>query len=101
MYLLAPVAVATKWHGQGIGQALIRFGLETLKEKDISHVITYGDIRFYSKVGFTAINEEMIQAPLTLSYPEGWLAQSLTGQAITPISGKPTCLEAIANPVYW
>ncbi|MBG0753811.1 GNAT family N-acetyltransferase [Vibrio cidicii] len=101
VYLLAPVAVATKWHGQGIGQALIRFGLETLKEKDISHVITYGDIRFYSKVGFTAINEEMIQAPLTLSYPEGWLAQSLTGQAITPISGKPTCLEAIANPVYW
>ncbi|ELP4887204.1 N-acetyltransferase [Vibrio cholerae] len=101
VFLLAPVAVATKWHGQGIGQALIRFGLETLKEKDISHVITYGDIRFYSKVGFTAINEEMIQAPLTLSYPEGWLAQSLTGQAITPISGKPTCLEAIANPVYW
>ncbi|RBM25550.1 GNAT family N-acetyltransferase [Vibrio tarriae] len=101
VYLLAPVAVATKWHGQGIEQALIRFGLETLKEKDISHVITYGDIRFYSKVGFTAINEEMIQAPLTLSYPEGWLAQSLTGQAITPISGKPTCLEAIANPVYW
>ncbi|KQA98660.1 acetyltransferase [Vibrio metoecus] len=101
VYLLAPVAVATKWHGQGIGQALIRFGLETLKEKDISHVITYGDIRFYSKVGFTAINEEMIQAPLTLSYPEGWLAQSLTGKAITPISGKPTCLEAIANPVYW
>ncbi|EEX65139.1 GNAT family N-acetyltransferase [Vibrio metoecus] len=101
VYLLAPVAVATKWHGQGIGQALIRFGLETLKEKDISHVITYGDIRFYSKVGFTAINEGMIQAPLTLSYPEGWLAQSLTGKAITPISGKPTCLEAIANPVYW
>ncbi len=63
--------------------------------------MTYGDIRFYSKVGFTAINEERIQAPLTLSYPEGWLAQSLTGKAITPISGKPTCLEAIANPIYW
>ncbi|MBJ6889191.1 GNAT family N-acetyltransferase, partial [Vibrio cholerae] len=55
----------------------------------------------YSKVGFTAINEERIQAPLTLSYPEGWLAQSLTGKAITPISGKPTCLEGIANPIYW
>ncbi|ASK54012.1 GNAT family N-acetyltransferase [Vibrio tarriae] len=101
VYLLAPVAVATKWHGQGIGQSLIRFGLETLKAKGVSIVMTYGDIRFYSKVGFTAINEERIQAPLTLSYPEGWLAQSLTGKAITPISGKPTCLEAIANPIYW
>ncbi|MEB5540922.1 GNAT family N-acetyltransferase [Vibrio cholerae] len=101
VFLLAPVAVATKWHGQGIGQALIRFGLEALKTKGVSIVMTYGDIRFYSKVGFTAINEERIQAPLTLSYPEGWLAQSLTGKAITPISGKPTCLEAIANPIYW
>lgn len=33
VFLLAPVAVATKWHGQGIGQALIRFGLEALKQR--------------------------------------------------------------------
>lgn len=49
VFLLAPVAVATKWHGQGIGQALIRFGLEALKTKGVSIVMTYGDIRFTPK----------------------------------------------------
>lgn len=52
IFLLAPVAVATHCHGQGVGQGLIKFGLETLKEKGVSVVITYGDINFYSKTGF-------------------------------------------------
>ncbi len=36
IFLLAPVAVATDCHGQGIGQGLIQFGLETLKEKGVT-----------------------------------------------------------------
>ncbi|HHY0518309.1 TPA: GNAT family N-acetyltransferase, partial [Vibrio parahaemolyticus] len=41
------------------------------------------------------------QAPLDLSYPEGWIAQSLVSKAVPNIEGKPTCLPAIDNPYYW
>lgn len=101
IFLLAPVVVATDCHGKGIGQSLIQFGLDTLKEKGVTIAITYGDINFYSKTGFTPIRQDLISAPLDLSYPEGWIAQSLVDETITKVMGKPTCLKAIDNPNYW
>ncbi|TMX36600.1 N-acetyltransferase [Vibrio sp. Hep-1b-8] len=101
IFLLAPVAVATECHGQGVGQGLIQFGLERLKEKGVTVAVTYGDINFYAKTGFMPITEDVIQAPLNLSYPEGWIAQSLVGESIAKVAGKPTCAKAIDNPVYW
>ncbi|MDD1794469.1 N-acetyltransferase [Enterovibrio sp. ZSDZ42] len=101
VFLLSPVAVATDYHGQGIGQTLINVGLETLKAKGVAVVVTYGDINFYSKVGFAPINESLIQAPLTLSYPEGWIAQPLQSDVIKPMNGKPRCSSALNNPNYW
>ncbi|MGR5143496.1 GNAT family N-acetyltransferase [Photobacterium sp. DNB23_23_1] len=47
-FLMAPVAVATQIQGKGIGQALIQFGLDTLKQQDIELAFTYGDPNFYS-----------------------------------------------------
>ncbi|EIY7832083.1 GNAT family N-acetyltransferase [Vibrio parahaemolyticus] len=101
IFLLAPVAVATDCHGQGVGQGLIKFGLATLKEKGVTVAITYGDINFYSKIGFAPISQDVVQAPLGLSYPEGWIAQPLVGEVIPHVVGKPTCLPAIDNPYYW
>jgi putative acetyltransferase len=100
-YLLAPVEVHTDFQGKGIGQDLIHFGLKTLKNDGVEIVITYGDIHFYSKVGFKQISEELIKAPLPLTYPEGWMAQSLIGDEILPIPGKSYCVEEINNPAYW
>ncbi|MHA7880139.1 MAG: GNAT family N-acetyltransferase [Saccharospirillum sp.] len=99
--MMAPVAVATDYHGRGVGQALINHGLTELKESGVSIVVTYGDINFYSKTGFEPISEALIRAPLALSYPEGWLAQSLDGHEISPIEGKPVCLEPINHRDYW
>lgn len=100
-FILAPVAVHTDYQGQGIGQELINYGLKKLKEDGIEIVVTYGDFKFYSKVGFKQITEEIIKAPLKLSYPEGWLAQSLLGNKLLPIPGKPYCVDEINKPVYW
>lgn len=101
VFLLSPVAVHTDFQGQGIGQKLIRFGLAGLKEAGVSLVVTYGDIHFYSKVGFRIITESIIKAPMKLSYPEGWLAVSLLEEAIKPIPGKSLCVKAFDNPEYW
>lgn len=101
VYMLAPVAVNTRHQGKGVGQALIKYGLNELKKRAVAVVVTYGDPSFYSKVGFRALPENVIQAPLELSMPVGWLGQSLTGGPIPAISERPTCVEAFNDPVYW
>lgn len=101
VYMLAPVAVSTEYQGKGIGQALINYGLNELKKRSTSVVVTYGDPSFYSKVGFQELSENVMQAPLKLSMPFGWLGQSLTGEPIPTINERPVCVKEFNDPVYW
>ena len=101
VYMLAPVAVGTGHQGKGLGQALITYGLDELKNRSVAVVITYGDPAFYTKVGFQSLSETVIQAPLQLSMPEGWLGQSLTGDPIPTIRDRPVCVDPFNDPVYW
>ena len=100
-YLLAPVAVVTDYQGKGIGQNLIAFGQEELKKERVELIMVYGDPNFYAKVGYRFVSEEIISAPHNLSYPSGWLGQSLRHESIRPIDGKSSCVEAINKPEYW
>ncbi|MGR5230860.1 GNAT family N-acetyltransferase [Vibrio rotiferianus] len=99
-YLLSPMATLTECQGKGVGQALINFGLEHLKQQGIKLVFTYGDPNFYSRVGFQPVTEAQFKAPHTLSFPHGWLAQSLTGE-LTPIHGASFCVQGLDSPAYW
>ena len=101
VYMLAPVAVSTEHQGKGIGQALISYGLNELKYRSVNVAVTYGDPSFYSKVGFQALSESVIQPPLKLSMPFGWLGQSLTEESIPTINERPVCVKEFNDPVYW
>jgi predicted N-acetyltransferase YhbS len=100
-FLLSPVVVHTNHQGAGIGQRLINFGIDQLKEKGVKLVFTYGDPNFYSKVGFEHISEDKAKAPFELTQPEGWLCQSLDGGEIEPLSGRARCVKAFNKPEYW
>lgn len=100
-FILSPVAVHCNHQGKGVGQALINHGLEELQARGVSIVLTYGDPEFYCRVGFCQISHEIIKAPFELTYPEGWLGQSLTVDPIESLSGSCTCVEALSDPVYW
>lgn len=100
-FILSPVAVATQEQGKGVGQKLIGYGLEQLKQRNVEIAVTYGDPSFYSKVGFAQISEDIIKAPLTLSYPHGWLAQSLVGGEIAAEVGDTKCVAALDHQKYW
>jgi len=100
-YILSPMAVLTEHQGKGIGQKLINFAINTLKENGVEIAITYGDPNYYSKVGFSIISEKIIKAPFKLSYPQGWLGQSLVSDRIEPIAGKSYCLEPLNKPSLW
>ena len=100
-FLLSPVAIHTTHQGKGIGQKLISFGINHLKENGVKLIFTYGDLNYYSKVGFYHISEKIIKAPLKLSQPEGWLGQSLISDEIEPITGNSYCVKALNKPEYW
>jgi len=100
-FLLSPVAIHTNFQGKGIGQKLINFGIDHLKESGVELVFTYGDLKFYSKVGFSHMTEKKVKAPFPLTYPEGWLGQSLDSDEIRPIMGDSSCVEALNNAEYW
>ena len=100
-FILSPVAIATSVQGRGVGQQLINYGLNHLKSQNIDLAFTYGDPNYYSKVGFNQISESLIKAPLKLSQPEGWLAQSLNGNAIKSMQGSSKCVEALNDQKYW
>ena len=100
-YMLAPVAVSAAHQGKGVGQALINFGLNELKNRSASVAVTYGDPAFYSKTGFQTLSEDVIQAPLPLSMPWGWLGQSLSGESIPILKSRPTCVQEFDKPDYW
>ena len=100
-FILSPVAIATQYQNQGIGQKLIKFGINQLKKNNVKLLFTYGDPKFYAKVGFEHISENIAKAPLKLTYPEGWLAQSLISEYIEPISGNSICVNALNRQQYW
>jgi predicted N-acetyltransferase YhbS len=101
IFVLAPVAVATKQQGKGIGQKLIQYGIKELKEVGVKVLVTYGDPNFYSKTGFQKIAEKTIQPPFKLTQPEGWLAQALDGSPLQMIEGKCSCVSALDDSRYW
>ena len=101
VFMMAPVAVATQRHGEGIGQRLIAHGLDALRQEGVDIAVTYGDPAFYGRVGFSAVTEADLPAPHTLQQPEGWIAQSLTAAPMTPLSGPVRCVAAFDDPAFW
>ncbi|RKZ93609.1 MAG: GNAT family N-acetyltransferase [Gammaproteobacteria bacterium] len=100
-FILSPVAVSSQKQGKGLGQQLINYGIQQLKTRGVELVFTYGDPNFYSKVGFLKIAEDVVKAPKKLTYPEGWLAQSLNTESITSEIRGVKCVEALNKQEYW
>lgn len=100
-FVMAPVAVDTAYQKRGVGQQLIRYGLNDLRARGVTLAMTYGDIHFYSKTGFAPVSEEVVPAPLPLSYPAGWIGQALDSGPINPVAGATRCVAAIHNEAYW
>ena len=101
VFLLSPMAVKTMYQGKGIGQQLIRHAHDDLKLKGVNICMTYGDINFYSKVGYRIVKESTIAAPLKLTYPEGWLALSLDEDTPLAVTGPSFCIPELNYPDLW
>ncbi|OOE81222.1 hypothetical protein BZG25_03650 [Salinivibrio sp. ML198] len=99
--LLSPMAIHPDYQRQGHGKALINAGLQQLRTLGYQAVMTYGDPAFYTQLGFSAADPTEIVPPHTLSYPHGWLAQSLTDSDLPALGSKPCCVDAFNQADLW
>ena len=72
-----------------------------LQSEGVDVALTYGDPNFYGKVGFKSLSLADAAAPLPLSYPEGWIGQSLSGAPFEPLKGDCRCVPALNDPSLW
>lgn len=100
-FMLSPMAVRTSRQKLGVGQSLIRYGLDRLEGQAVDLVVTYGDPAFYGRLGFQPVTVEQIAAPYTLSQPEGWQAVLLAASEMPSNPGATRCVPALCNPAYW
>jgi putative acetyltransferase len=98
-FLLSPMAVATAYQRQGIGQKLITYGIDILSAEQTDFIFTYGDPNYYAKTGFKPVSEDLVKAPMKLSYPHGWLLNQTADIHMRPC--KSDCVEALRKQVYW
>ena len=56
--------IATPSQGEGVGSALIQYGLQNLRDRGVSVAMTYGDPAYYGRLGFAPVTEATIAAPL-------------------------------------
>jgi hypothetical protein len=82
-------------------RALFAAGIELFHQALVAVAITYGDPAFYGKVGFLPLDEDTAASPLPLSFPAGWIGQSLTNEPLHPLKGDSICITALNEPAIW
>lgn len=98
--LLAPLAVTPERQGRGIGSALVREGLERLRQQRIAVVCVLGDPAYYGRLGFRP--ERLVQTPYPLpaEWAEAWQSLQLDMAVAIP-SGRLRPPEYWLDPALW
>lgn len=101
--ILAPLAVKPDYHSQGIGNALIRTGIEALTNAGVDLVFVLGHPEFYPRAGFKPAGVLGFSAPHTI--PEenagAWMVMELKPGIIKAAKGSVKCCDVLDQPQYW
>lgn len=82
---LAPVAVLPGLQGQGIGGALIRAGLDKLRDRGIAISFVLGDAAYYLRFGYSADLAARFASPFAGPH---FMALMLDSDALWPQDGR-------------
>jgi putative acetyltransferase len=81
---LAPIAVLPDSQRRGIGERLIRRGLDILRARGERIVIVLGHPDYYSRFGFSSEKASSLESPFP---PEAFMALELSPHALDGVSG--------------
>lgn len=82
---LAPVSVAPERQGQGIGGALIRAGLESLREQGVAISFVLGHQEYYPRFGYSPDLAARFVSPFAGPH---FMAMMLDSNAAWPLGGR-------------
>jgi len=82
---LAPAAVLPGHQRRGIGEQLIRCGLDRLRAQGERIVIVLGHPDYYSRFGFSSEKARFLESPFP---PEAFMALELSSGALEGVRGK-------------
>jgi putative acetyltransferase len=85
--LLGPLAVLPERQRQGIGSALMRRGLELLRERGCAFIILVGHPEYYPRFGFERASAHGLVSPWDGVPDEAWMACILDAGAMAGASG--------------
>ncbi len=83
---LAPLAVVPDVHGQGVGTALVKAGLDACRARGDSGCFVLGSSRYYSRFGFRAAEPLGFSCPWPA--PEGAFQMMELGSKSSPASAR-------------
>lgn len=99
--LLAPLGVIPKFQKKGIGNKLIKTGLNKLLKKRIQLVFVLGHPQYYSRQGFIPAKQKILKPPYKLSKKNesAWMIKKL--KKINNVSGNIICAKSLMKKKYW
>ena len=98
--LLGPLAVLPGRQGRGLGSALVRAGLDMLRDRGTDHVFVLGDPAYYARFGFAPERETAAPFDLPEAWRDAW--QSLTlSDAPAPKAKRLAVPEPWRDPALW
>jgi putative acetyltransferase len=98
--LLGPLAVDAVWRQRGVGGALVRTGLDRLRQAGVGRVLVLGDPAYYGRFGFE--REDALAPPFALptAWRDAWQSTGLTDDAL-PHDGRLIVPPAWNDPKLW
>ena len=101
--ILAPLSVHPEYQNQGIGDRLIKEGLEQLKAAGVELVFVLGHPGYYPKHGFSAAGIRGFDAPYPIppENSDAWMVQELHPGILRHISGEVICADSLNDPKHW
>jgi putative acetyltransferase len=82
---LAPMAVLPQHQRKGIGEQLIRHGIDMLRERGEKIILVVGHPDYYPRFGFSADKASALESPFP---PEVFMAIELCPDSLAGIRGR-------------
>ena len=98
--LLGPLGVTPSRQKQGIGSALVRAGLQRLRDAGVGLVCVLGDPGYYSRFGFVPEADVAPPYPLPAEWVGAWQSCRL-GDDRTPCAGTLVVPDQWLKPDLW
>ena len=101
--LLAPLAVASKIQGQGLGTRLVHAGLEELRASGVELVFVLGHPDYYPRFGFRPAGALGFAPPYAIpeKNADAWMVAEIRAGVVGTVHGTVECAAVLQDEKYW